>query len=175
MIGIPECPVAQRYEKALPRCRSMGTRSHQTSGCVPDRPRTPRHRGKAAGTREGISEMPDRPFDGHPCRSWRASPVPFVRHGARIFHGHPLDLVGVFVNRIGRVRTMIRHATASGAVLAAAVCMHLPPAFARLVSPTGLPLPATPHLPGTVVTTVHLATVASTANKNLLTTTTAKK
>jgi hypothetical protein len=53
--------------------------------------------------------------------------------------------------------------------------MHPPPAFARLVSATGLPLPATPHLQGADVTTVHLATVASAADKNLLTTKAAKK
>ena len=71
--------------------------------------------------------------------------------------------------------TLVRHAPAPGAILAAAIGMHLPPAFARLVSATGLPLPATPYLQGAIVTTVHMATVASAADKNLLTTKTAKK
>jgi hypothetical protein len=74
-----------------------------------------------------------------------------------------------------QIPTLIRHAAASSAILAVAVGMHLPPAFARLVSAAGLPLPATPHFQCAVVITVHLATVASAADKNLLTTTIAKK
>ena len=71
--------------------------------------------------------------------------------------------------------TLVRHAPAPGAILAAAVGMHLPPAFARLVSATGLPLPATPYLQGAIVTTVHLAAIASAADQKLLATTEAKK
>jgi len=90
-------------------------------------------------------------------------------------HGGGVCRFGLLCGFCRQFPTLIRHAAASGAILAAAVCMHLPPAFARLVSATGLPLPATPHLQGAVVPTVHLATVASAADKNLLTTTAAKK
>ena len=72
-------------------------------------------------------------------------------------------------------RTLIRHAAASGAISAAPIGMHLPPAFARLVSATGLPLPAAPHLRGTLATAVHLAAVASATDNDLLSTTEAKK
>jgi hypothetical protein len=72
-------------------------------------------------------------------------------------------------------RTLIRHAAASGAISAAPIGMHLPPAFARLVSATGLPLPATPHLRGALATAVHLATVASATDNDLLAAMEAKK
>src|SRR5271166_97890 len=42
-------------------------------------------------------------------------------------------LLSGFCPQYRKYRTLIRHAAASGAILAAAVCMHLPPAFARLV------------------------------------------
>jgi hypothetical protein len=71
--------------------------------------------------------------------------------------------------------TLIRHAAPSGAILAAAVGMHLPPVFARLISAPCLPLPAAPLLHGAITTTVHLAAVTSAADTNLMTTTAAKK
>ncbi len=77
-----------------------------------------------------------------------------------------------------RILTLIRHAMyvpATGAISAATLCMHLPPAFARLVSATGLPLPAAPHLQSAVVPTVHLAAIASAADQKLLAATEAKK
>jgi hypothetical protein len=58
---------------------------------------------------------------------------------------------------------------------AAAVCVHLPPPFARLISATGFPLPATPHLQGAVLPTVDLPAIASAADKNLLTAMATKK
>jgi hypothetical protein len=79
-------------EKAPPRRHSVGRRSCQPSGRVPDRPREPRQPGKAAGTPEGIAGRPDRPFDGHPCRSWRVSPVLFVDRAASPTHKQTLAL-----------------------------------------------------------------------------------
>jgi hypothetical protein len=61
-----------------PRRHSVGRRSREPSGRVPDKLRKPRHPGKAARTREEIAGSPDRPFDVHPCRSWRVLPVLFV-------------------------------------------------------------------------------------------------
>ncbi len=72
-------------------------------------------------------------------------------------------------------RTLIRHAAASGAISAAPSGMHLPPAFTCLVSATGLSLPATPHLRGTLATAIDLASVASATDNDLLATTKAKE
>src|SRR5271166_3942422 len=77
----------------------MDIRSRQPSGRVPDRPRKPRHLGKAAGTREGIAGRPDRPFDGYPCLGSLA-----LASGPDPADEQTLALVGVCVNRIGKVR-----------------------------------------------------------------------
>ena len=82
---------------------------------------------------------------------------------------------GLSVGWCNQNRTLIRHAAASGAISAAPVGMHLPPAFARLVSATGLPLLATPHLRGTLATAVDLAAVASATDNHLVATPEAKK
>src|SRR5271157_2307893 len=76
----------------------MDIRSRQPSGRVPDRPRKPRHLGKAAGTREGIAGRPDRPFDGYPCLGSLA-----LASGPDPADEQTLALVGVCVNRIGKV------------------------------------------------------------------------
>src|SRR5271166_2899091 len=75
----------------------MDIRSRQPSGRVPDRPRKPRHLGKAAGTREGIAGRPDRPFDGYPCLGSLA-----LASGPDPADEQTLALVGVCVNRIGK-------------------------------------------------------------------------
>src|SRR5271166_5970094 len=78
----------------------MDIRSRQPSGRVPDRPRKPRHLGKAAGTREGIAGRPDRPFDGYPCLGSLA-----LASGPDPADEQTLALVGVCVNRIGKEPT----------------------------------------------------------------------
>jgi hypothetical protein len=71
--------------------------------------------------------------------------------------------------------SLIRYAAASGAISAVPIGMHLPPAFARLASVTGLRLPARPHLRGTLATAIDLAAVASATDNNLVATPEAKK
>src|SRR5271166_5204036 len=78
----------------------MDIRSRQPSGRVPDRPRKPRHLGKAAGTREGIAGRPDRPFDGYPCLGSLA-----LASGPDPADEQTLALVGVCVNRIGKLHS----------------------------------------------------------------------
>src|SRR4051812_18492239 len=82
---------------------------------------------------------------------------------------------GPFCGFCPQCRTLIRHAAPSGAILAAAVSMHLPPAFTRLIAAPSLPLPAASLLQGAITTTVHLATVTSAADTDLLTATATKK
>lgn len=82
---------------------------------------------------------------------------------------------GLLVVWCPQCRTLIRHAAASGPKSPAAVGVQLPSTFAGLVSATGLPLPATPHLRGTIAPTVNLATITSAADNNLSTTAVTKK
>ena len=79
------------------------------------------------------------------------------------------------VGRRNQNRTLIRHAAAAGARSAVPIGMQLPPAVARLISATGLPLLATPHLRGTLATAVDLAAVASATDNHLVATTEAKE
>jgi hypothetical protein len=79
----------------------MDTQSRQASGRAQDKPHKLRHLGRAAGTPEEISEMPDCSIDGHPWRSSSVSPVLSANQGACGCHAQSLPLVGVCVNRIG--------------------------------------------------------------------------
>src|SRR5271165_6059508 len=74
-----------------------------------------------------------------------------------------------------RCRTLIRHAAASGAVFAATIGMHPPPAVGRLVSAACFPLVVAPDLQSTILTAVYLTTIASPADNGLSMATTAKK
>jgi hypothetical protein len=102
--------------------------------------------------------------------------VPIRDAGGRLHHrGVGVCRFGLSGGWCNQNRTLIRHAAAPGAISAAPVGMHLPPAFTRLVSATGLPLTATPHLRGTLATAVDLAAVASATDNDLSATTEAKK
>jgi len=72
-------------------------------------------------------------------------------------------------------QTLIRHAAASGAILAAPIGMHPAPSLGRLVSAARLPLVAAPDLQSTIRTTVYLTTIASPTDNDLSATMAAKK
>jgi hypothetical protein len=71
------------------------------------------------------------------------------------------------VGRCNQNQTLIRHAAASGAKLAAALGVHAAAAVARLVSAARLALVAAPDLQRTIRTAVYLAAVASPTDNDL--------
>jgi hypothetical protein len=71
--------------------------------------------------------------------------------------------------------TLIRHAAATGAIVAATIGMHPATAFGRLVPAARVTLVAAPHLQRTIRTTIYLPTVASPTDNDLLATMIAKE